>query len=76
MNQSSTKLYEELKRKYVGVLYHKLRECTGEIVNIHIQSLINILQENNWEISTKIGKGKLTLFCGNGERVITFCVPW
>ena len=40
-----------------------------EPVNIHIQSLINIIQENIWVIITKKGKGKLQLFCGNGERV-------
>ena len=27
----------------------------GEPVNIHIQSLINIIQENNWVITTKKG---------------------
>ena len=42
----------------------------GEPVYIHIQSLINIIQEKNWVITTKKGKGKLPLFCGNGERVI------
>ena len=25
----------------------------GELVNIHIQSSINIMQENNWVITTK-----------------------
>ena len=29
------------------------------------------MQENNWVITTKKGKGKLPLFCGNGERVIS-----
>ena len=28
---------------------------TGEPVNIHIQSLKNIIQENNWVITTKKG---------------------
>ena len=42
----------------------------GEPVNIHIQSLINIILEKNWVITTKKGKGKLPIFCGNGERVI------
>ena len=42
----------------------------GKLVNIHILSLINIIQENNWEITTKKGKGKLSLFFGNGERAI------
>ena len=27
----------------------------GEPVNVHIQSLINIIQENNWVITTKKG---------------------
>ena len=42
-----------------------------ESVNIHIQSLINIMQDNNWVITTKKGKGRLPLFFGNGEWVIT-----
>ena len=44
----------------------------GRPVNIHIQSLINIIQDNNWIITTKKGKGKLPLFRSNVERVITF----
>ena len=39
----------------------------GEPVNIHIKSLVNIIQESNWVIITKKGKGKLLLFCGNRE---------
>ena len=42
----------------------------GETDNIHIQSLINIMQENNRELPPKKGNGKLTLFRGNGEQVI------
>ena len=42
----------------------------GEPVNIHIQSLINTIQENNWVINTKKGKGNFPLFYGNGERKI------
>ena len=42
----------------------------GEPVDIHIQSLIHIIQESNWVITTKKGKGKLPLFFGNVERVI------
>ena len=34
------------------------RYYPGEPVNINIQSLINIIQENNWKITTKKGKGK------------------
>ena len=45
------------------------RYYPGEPVNIHMQSLINVVQDNNWLITTKKGKGKLPLFCGNGERV-------
>ena len=41
----------------------------GEPVNIYIQSLISIIQENNWVITKKKGNGKLPLFCGNGEWV-------
>ena len=46
----------------------------GEPVNIHIKSLITIIQEKNWVITTKKGKGKLPLFCGNGKRVMPFYV--
>ena len=42
----------------------------GEPVNIHKQSLINIIQDKNWVITTKKGKYKLPLFHGNGERLI------
>ena len=38
-------------------------------VNIHIQQLINMIQKNNWVITTKKGKGKIPLFRDNGERV-------
>ena len=31
---------------------------------------MNIIQEKNWVITTKKGKGKLPLFRGNVERVI------
>ena len=41
-----------------------------EPVNIHIESLLNIIQEENWVITTKKGKDKLPLFCGNKEQVI------
>ena len=37
----------------------------GEPINIYIQPLINIMQENNRVITTKRGKDKLPLFCGN-----------
>ena len=35
-----------------------------------MKSWINIIQENNWVITTKKGKGKFPLFCGNVEQVI------
>ena len=40
-----------------------------EPVNIHMKSRINIIQENNWVITTKKGKGKFQLFCGNVEPI-------
>ena len=43
---------------------------TGEPVNIHIQSLINIMQEKKWEISTKTrvrANCHYFLVIGNGE---------
>ena len=46
----------------------------GEPINIHIQPLINIIQENNWVINTKNGKVKLPLFSGNVEQVIPIYV--
>ena len=39
----------------------------GEPVNIHIQSLINIIQDNNRVITIKKDKVKSPLFCGNRE---------
>ena len=41
-----------------------------EPVNIHIKSLITIIQEKNWVITTKKVKGKLPFFHGNKKRVI------
>ena len=38
----------------------------GELVNINIQSVINIMQDKYWVITTEKGKGKLPLFFGNG----------
>ena len=42
----------------------------GETVNIHIQSLINIIQDSNWLIATKTNKGKSPWCCGNGEQAV------
>ena len=39
-------------------------------VNIHTQSLINIIREKIGSVSPKKGKGKLPLFHSNGEREI------
>ena len=36
-------------------IYDHEKYYPGEPVNIHIQSLINIIQENNWLITTKKG---------------------
>ena len=38
----------------------------GEPINIHIRSLINIILEKNWVLSTKKGRGNLQSFGGNG----------
>ena len=43
----------------------------GEPFNIHIQSFVNIIQENNRVTTTKKGNIKLPLFRGNGEREIS-----
>ena len=43
---------------------------SDEPFNIHMQSFIDIIQENNWVSTTKKGKGKLSVFCGNGEHII------
>ena len=51
-------------------IYNHEKCYTGEPFNIHIQPLINIILDNNWGIATKKGKGKLPLFCGDGERII------
>ena len=53
------------------IIYTIIRkQFTGEPVNINIQSFINIIQEKSWVITTKKGKGKLPIICGNGERLI------
>ena len=51
-------------------IYDDEKYYPGEPVNIQIQSLINIIKENNREITAKKGKDELPLFCGNVERVI------
>ena len=51
-------------------IYNHEKYYKGESVNIHIQLLINIIQENNRVITTKKGKGKLPLFCGNIQLLI------
>ena len=42
----------------------------GEPVNIHIQKIINIIQDNNRVITNKKGRGKLSLFFGNRAQVL------
>ena len=55
-------------------IYDNEKYYPGEPINIHIQSLINTIHEKNWVITTKKGKGKLPLLCGNGERLISVYV--
>ena len=43
-------------------IYNHEKYYPGELVNIHIQPLINIIQENNRVITTKKGKDKLPFF--------------
>ena len=43
----------------------------GEPVNIHIKSLINIMQENNWVITTQKRVGVNYHFFYNRELIIT-----
>ena len=46
-------------------IYDHNKYYPGEPVNIHIKSLIYIIQQKNWVINTKKGKRKLPLFCGD-----------
>ena len=68
--------YVEIYRKFLlppivlYSIYDHENINPDEPVNINIQSLVNIIQESNWVIITKNGKGKLPLFCGNREQVI------
>ena len=41
--------------------YDNEKYYPGEPVNIHIQLLLNIIQDNNTEITTKKGKGNITI---------------
>ena len=51
-------------------IYNHEKYYPGRPDNIHIQSFILFFQEINWVITTKKGKRKLPIFCGNGEQVI------
>ena len=51
-------------------IYDHEKYYTGEQVNKHIQSLINIVQGKNGVTIAKKGRDKLPLLCGNRERVI------
>ena len=54
-----------------------MKKCyPGEPLNIYLQSLIDIILENNWVITTKKGKCKLPLFCGNREWIIPIYAAW
>ena len=46
----------------------------GGIFSIHLQLIINIIQNKNLVVTKKTGKGKLPLFHGNGEQVIPIYV--
>ena len=47
----------------------------GGPVYIHMQLLLNIIQDKNWLITNnKRGKGKLKLFCDNSEWIILIYV--
>ena len=42
--------------QFFSIVYTTMNKYfPGETVNIHIQSFINIMQENNWLITTKKG---------------------
>ena len=56
-------------------IYDYKKYYPGKPVNIYIQLLINSIQGNNRVIATKKGKGKLPLFRGKIEWVITFYDP-
>ena len=51
-------------------MYNKKIHYPGEPVNIHIKSLINIIQDNNRVTTIKKCNCKLPLCCGNREQVI------
>ena len=57
--------------QFLNNIYENEKYFPDETVNINIQPLINIIQENNWVITTK--KGKLPCFRSNGELVIPIC---
>ena len=64
--------YEESSLPHIFSITYMImnKYYPGEPFNIHIQSLINIMQEKIGQLPPKKGKGKLTLFCGNGETFI------
>ena len=48
----------ELSLPPIFIIYAIMKKrYPGEPVNIHIQSLINIIQDNNWVTTTKKGQG-------------------
>ena len=52
-------------------IYNHKKYYPGELVHMHIKPLMHIIQEKIGLLPPKKGKGKLPLFCGNGEWVIT-----
>ena len=55
---------------YMDNIYGNKKYYPGEPANIHIRLLLNIIEDKNRVITTKEGKGKAPLFCGNGEQII------
>ena len=48
--------------QYICITYTTIKKYyKGEPVNIHIRSLINIIQDKYWVITTKQGQGKITI---------------
>ena len=52
-------------------IYDHEKYYAGEPVNIHIESLINIIQDNNRVTPQEKDNGKLKLFFGNVEWIFT-----
>ena len=62
----------ELLLPYIFLITYAIikKYYSVEPISIHTRSLINIIQENNWVVTTKKGMFKLPIFIGNGEQRI------